>query len=44
MTMRYVGLALIALFAVTISGAGRAAEPTRFTPLKPDELSPPQKE
>ncbi|RXT41092.1 carboxymuconolactone decarboxylase [Bradyrhizobium betae] len=44
MPMRYVGLALIALLAVTISGAGHAAEPTRFTPLKPDELSPPQKE
>ncbi|WP_245323923.1 carboxymuconolactone decarboxylase family protein [Bradyrhizobium stylosanthis] len=42
--MRYVGLALVALFAVTISNAGRAAEPTRFTPLKAEELTPPQKE
>src|SRR3954471_3449710 len=42
--MRYLGLALAALVAVTISGAGRAAEPTRFIPLKPDELTPLQKE
>ncbi|KJC46963.1 carboxymuconolactone decarboxylase [Bradyrhizobium sp. LTSP849] len=44
MTMRYLGLALVLLFTVASSGAGRAGEPTRFTPLKPDELAPPQKE
>jgi 4-carboxymuconolactone decarboxylase len=44
MIMKYLGLALAALFALTISGVGRAAEPTRFVPLKPDELTPPQKE
>ena len=42
--MRYLGLALVVLFTVASSGAGRAGEPTRFTPLKPDELAPPQKE
>jgi len=44
MTMRHLGLALVVLFAVASSEAGRAAEPTRFTPLKPDELTPAQKE
>jgi 4-carboxymuconolactone decarboxylase len=44
MTMRYLGLALVVLFAVTTSGAGSAGEPTRFAPLKADELTPPQKE
>ena len=42
--MKYLGLALAVLFAVTTAGVGRAGEPTRFTPLKADELSPPQKE
>src|SRR5438552_3443379 len=42
--MRYPGVALAVLFTVPISGAGRAAEPTRLVPLKADELTPPQKE
>ncbi|MBY9051509.1 hypothetical protein K7462_29970, partial [Pseudomonas fluorescens] len=42
--MRYLGLALAVLVTVAIPGAGGAAEPTRFVPLKPDELTPPQKE
>lgn len=42
--MKYLGPALALLVAVTISGIGRAGEPSRFAPLKPDELSPPQKE
>ncbi|WP_247985145.1 hypothetical protein [Bradyrhizobium sp. 186] len=44
MTMKYLGLALVVLLTVTTSGAGRASEPIRFAPLKPDDLSPPQKE
>src|SRR6478609_6882819 len=44
MTMRHLGLALVVLFTLTSPGASRAGEPTRFTPLKPDELTPAQKE
>ena len=42
--MRHSGLALAVLVSLAISGAGRAAEPTRFVPLKPEELTPAQKE
>ena len=42
--MRHLGLALVVLFTLTSPGASRAGEPTRFTPLKPDELTPAQKE
>ncbi|MGX1324771.1 hypothetical protein AB7M17_008224 [Bradyrhizobium sp. USDA 377] len=42
--MKYLGLALAALFTVPISGAGHTAEPTRFVPLKAEELTSPQKE
>ncbi|WP_271611653.1 hypothetical protein [Bradyrhizobium sp. CCBAU 21362] len=42
--MRYLGLALAVLFTIATSEAGRAAEPTRFVPLQPDELSSSQKE
>ncbi|MBR0781837.1 carboxymuconolactone decarboxylase [Bradyrhizobium iriomotense] len=44
MTMRYLGLALAVLVTTAIPEVGRAAEPTRFVPLKADELTPAQKE
>lgn len=42
--MRHFGSALAVLFSMAMSGAGLAAEPTRFVPLKPEELTPAQKE
>jgi 4-carboxymuconolactone decarboxylase len=44
MTMEYRRFALVLLVAAAGSGLARADEITRFAPLKPDELSPAQKQ